>query len=36
MDDGARRFYEHFDFDPSPTDPYHRYLLIKALRNVGS
>jgi predicted N-acetyltransferase YhbS len=22
-DDKARRFYEHFDFDPSPTDHYH-------------
>ena len=22
-DNEARRFYEHFDFDPSPTDPYH-------------
>lgn len=34
-DDDARRFYEHFDFDPSPTDPYHLYLLIKELRRVG-
>ncbi|WP_220634520.1 hypothetical protein [Georgfuchsia toluolica] len=28
-DDEARRFCEHFDFDPSPTDPYHLHLLIK-------
>lgn len=33
-DNDARRFYEHFDFDPSPTDPYHLYLLIKDLRKV--
>lgn len=31
-DDEARRFYEHFDFDPSPTDSYHLHLLIKDLR----
>lgn len=35
-DDKARRFYEHFDFDPSPTDPYHLYLLIKDLRAIAS
>jgi GNAT superfamily N-acetyltransferase len=34
-DDAARRFYEHFDFDPSPTDPYHLYLLIKDLRRLA-
>jgi GNAT superfamily N-acetyltransferase len=34
-DDAARRFYEHFDFDPSPTDPYHLYLLIKDLRKIA-
>ena len=33
-DDDARRFYEHFDFDPSPTDDYHLYLLIKELRKI--
>ena len=32
--DEARRFYEHFDFDPSPTDDYHLYLLIKELRKI--
>lgn len=35
-DDNARRFYEHFDFDPSPTDSYHLYLLIKELRKVAN
>ena len=34
-DDHARRFYEHFDFDPSPTDAYHLYLLIKDLRKTA-
>lgn len=34
-DDEARRFYEHFDFDPSPTDAYHLYLLIKELRKIA-
>ena len=35
-DDDAKRFYEHFDFDPSPTDPYHLFLLIKDLRKPSS
>ncbi|MCX7140844.1 MAG: GNAT family N-acetyltransferase [Proteobacteria bacterium] len=35
-DAAARRFYEHFDFDPSPTDSYHLYLLIKDLRKAAS
>ena len=30
--DEARRFYEHFDFAPSPSDPLHLYLLIKDIR----
>jgi GNAT superfamily N-acetyltransferase len=33
--DEARRFYEHFDFDPSPTDDYHLYLLLKELRKIA-
>ena len=28
----AKTFYKHFDFLPSPTDPYHLYLLIKDIR----
>ena len=28
-DQTARRFYEHFDFDPSPVDPLQMFLLIK-------
>ena len=31
-DDEARAWYEQFDFDPSPTDPYHLFLLMKDLR----
>ena len=23
QDDEAKGFYEHFDFEPSPSDPYH-------------
>jgi GNAT superfamily N-acetyltransferase len=28
-DEPARRFYEHFGFEPSPTDPLHLFLLTK-------
>lgn len=28
-DEDARAFYERFDFRPSPTDPYHLFLLMK-------
>ena len=28
-DDQARAFCERYDFDPSPTDPYHLFLLTK-------
>lgn len=31
-DDGARAFYEHFNFVPSPTDPLHLFLLLKDLK----
>lgn len=30
--DGARAFYEHFDFIPSPTGPYHLFRLLKDIR----
>ena len=33
-DEGARRFYEHFDFDPSPVDPLHLFLLIKEIARL--
>jgi hypothetical protein len=28
-DDEARAFSEHFDFVPSPSDPYHLFRLLK-------
>ena len=34
--DDAKRFYEHFDFDLSPTDAYYLFLLIKDLRKLSS
>ena len=35
-DDNARSFYEHFDFEPSPSDPFHLFLIMKdLLRMVG-
>jgi GNAT superfamily N-acetyltransferase len=30
-DETAKRFYEHFDFDPSPFDPMHMFLLTKEI-----
>ena len=34
-DDNARRFYEHFGFLPSPTDPLHLFLLIKDIKRLA-
>ena len=31
----AKRFYEHFNFAPSPTDPLHLYLLLKDVRHAA-
>jgi len=31
-DDAARAFYDRFDFVPSPTDPWHLFLLLKDVR----
>ena len=33
-DEAAQQFYAHFDFIPSPTDPYHLFLLLKDLRRI--
>jgi GNAT superfamily N-acetyltransferase len=33
-DDEARRFYEHFDFIPSPTDPMHLFVMLKDFRLI--
>ncbi len=35
-DEEARRFYEHFDFMPSPTDPLHLFVLLKDVRRIVS
>ncbi|HTZ74298.1 MAG TPA: GNAT family N-acetyltransferase [Candidatus Aquilonibacter sp.] len=35
-DDGARKFYEHFEFAPSPSDPLHLFVLLKDLRRMIS
>jgi len=35
-DEEARRFYEHFDFIPSPTDPMHLIVLLKDVRRIIS
>ncbi len=32
--DEAKRFYEHFDFVASPTDPMHLFVLLKDVRRV--
>jgi GNAT superfamily N-acetyltransferase len=33
-DEEAKRFYEHFDFIPSPADPLHLYVLLKDVRRI--
>lgn len=33
-DEDARAFYEHFDFESSPTDPLHLFLLLKDLKKI--
>lgn len=34
-DEAARGFYEHYGFQPSPTDPLHLFLLIKDIRALA-
>lgn len=35
-DERARSFYEHYTFEPSPSDPFHLFLIMKdLLRIVG-
>lgn len=31
-DENAKAFYERFDFEPSPSDPLHMFLLMKDIR----
>jgi GNAT superfamily N-acetyltransferase len=33
-DEAAKRFYEQFDFIPSPTDPLHLFVLLKDVRKL--
>jgi len=33
-DDAARTWYLHWGFEPSPTDPYHLFLLIKEMLKI--
>lgn len=33
-DEDAKAFYEHFDFEESPTDPLHLFVLMKDLRRL--
>lgn len=35
LNDTARAFYAHFNFEPSPTDPLHLLLLMKDARSAG-
>lgn len=35
-DDAARQWYESWDFEPSPTDPYHLFLLLKDIQNISN
>lgn len=32
--DEARTWYEQFDFEPSPTDPLHLFLLLKDIKKI--
>ena len=34
LDWTARSFYEHFEFEPSPVDPFQMLLLMKDLRRA--
>ncbi len=31
-DEAARQWYEAWDFEPNPTDPYHLFLMLKDLK----
>ena len=35
-DDAARHWYESWEFEPSPTDPYHLFLMLKDLEGLLS
>ena len=33
-DNAAKGLYEHFDFEPSPSDPYHLLLIMKDVKRI--
>ncbi|MBU6461039.1 MAG: GNAT family N-acetyltransferase [Proteobacteria bacterium] len=33
-DDAARQWYESWEFEPSPTDPYHLFLMLNDLKGM--
>ena len=33
-DAAAQRWYEFYEFEPSPTDPYHLFLMLKVLKSL--
>ena len=33
-DDTAQRWYESWEFEPSPSDPYHLFLMLKDLKSL--
>ena len=33
-DDAARSWYASWEFEPSPTDPYHLFLMLKDLKEL--
>ena len=35
-DDAAQQWYESWEFEPSPTDPYHLFLMLKDLKGILS
>ncbi|MFP4155221.1 MAG: GNAT family N-acetyltransferase [Halothiobacillaceae bacterium] len=35
-DNAARQWYESWEFEPSPTDPYHLFLMLKDLKGMLS
>ena len=35
-DDGARQWYQSWEFESSPTDPYHLFLMLKNLKGMLS
>lgn len=34
-DDAAREWYSSWEFEPSPTDPYHLFLMLKDLKGMS-